>query len=112
MRLTNYIRTLQNLPVLDQPRTDRSEDLSRAVLEEIGVIAPYTPANDGWMTQQVTYRDGGGCAIEVGSYTLSERDVRVLRRAIKIGKTADEFRRLVAEVEAVVQAGENQDDQV
>jgi hypothetical protein len=44
MRLTNYIRTLQNLPVLDQPRTDRSEDLSRAVLEEIGVIAPYTPA--------------------------------------------------------------------
>jgi len=51
---------------------------------------------------------GGGRQIDLGSYNLSARDLRV---ALTIGvKSEGELRRLLAELEAAVEADQNQDD--
>ena len=110
MRVVNDLRTSSNFPVLDHPRTEQSGDLDRVVLEESGAITPSTPEDDPWTTMPVhlEYDLGGGRQIDLGSYNLIARDLRV---ALTIGvKSEGEFRRLLAELEAAVQADQNQDD--
>jgi hypothetical protein len=102
MRLVNKLRTSSNF------RTEQKEDLDQVVLEESGAITPSTPEGDPWTTMPVRlkYDLGGGRQIDLGSYNLSERDLSV---ALTIGeKSESEFRRLLAELDAVVQAHQNQ----
>ena len=109
IRMVNSLRTAV-VPVLDHPRTEPSEDLNRGVLDESRATTPSTPEADPWTTMPVhlEYDLGGGRQIELGSYNLSGRDLRV---ALTIGvKSEGEFRRLLAELEAAVQADQNQDD--
>jgi hypothetical protein len=113
MRVVNKLRTPSDFLVFDHPRTEQSEDLVRVVLEEFGVITPYTPEDEGWKTMpvQLVYDAGGGRQIELNCYNLVRHQVWALARAIGIGlQSESEFRRLLAELEAVVQADENQDD--
>ena len=106
MSLVNKIRTSSNF------RTEQSEDLDQVVLEESGAITPSTPEDDPWTTMPVRlkYDLGGGRQIDLGSYNLSVRDLRV---ALTIGEKSErEFRRLLAELEAAVQADGKRDGQV
>lgn len=81
--LAYLLRTPPNNPVLDDPRT---EDLDGVVLEEFGVITPYTPEDHGCKTRPVrlTHDFVGGLQIELGPYNLGERELRVLDRAIHL----------------------------
>jgi hypothetical protein len=89
-------------------RTEQSEDLDQVVLEEAGAITPSTPEDYPVATMPVRleYDLGGGRQIDLGSYNLSARDLNV---ALTIGeKSESEFRRLLAELDAAVQANQNQ----
>jgi hypothetical protein len=69
---------------LDDPRTSGNEEFGREVIEELGAIAAYTPANDHWVRMDVrlVYDSSGGFTIEVGPFDLDENDIAVLQRAI------------------------------
>jgi hypothetical protein len=104
MRVVNMLRTPPNFPVLDHTRTELSEDLGLLARED-GVVTPSTPEDDGGMTPvHLVYKSGGGREIELGSYNLGKRGLRVL------GDALFEFRRLLFEL--AVQADENKDDEV
>lgn len=110
----NFLRTLPDYPVLDDPRTEENEDLGRVVLEEFGVITPYTPEDDWWKTMPVRLAYGcvGGLQVEVGPYTLGKRELRVLSRAINTWlEQENQSRRIQAERETAERADANQDGQ-
>jgi hypothetical protein len=109
------LRTPPNFPVLDHPRTECNDEFGRVVLEEFGVITPYTPEDDGWkaMPVRLVYDCGGGLQIEAGPYTLGRRQLRVLIAAINAWlKSENDSLRLQAERQAAEPTDGTRDGQV
>ena len=96
-----------NLTRLDPDHlpTERSEDKIRIWIEESDEIAPST-REDGWRpaSVQLVYELGEGREIDLGSWDASDLAEVVFKVAMKSEK---EFRRLLAELEAVVEADES-----
>lgn len=78
------LRTPPNFPLLDHPRIELDEEACRVVLEEFGVVTPYTPEDDYWKTMPVrlVHDDWDGFQVEFGPYTLRRRELRVFSVAV------------------------------
>jgi len=79
--LANLLRNpVDHWPVEDSPRT--SYDEWHGVVEEIGDLHVYRPAEDVFVRMPVRVAFQGDYQIEIGPLDLRAKDISVLRRAI------------------------------
>jgi hypothetical protein len=70
--------------VLDDPRIFADEQLDREIVEDCGTVMPYSGEGEQWcaMPVRLVWDQAGGLQIELGPYTLPQREVDVITSAI------------------------------
>lgn len=73
---------MADFPVLDGNRDTRE---GRVVIDECGELQPYIDEMDGWvsMPTRVAYTPAAGIVLEIGPYTLDDREITRLGDAIR-----------------------------
>jgi hypothetical protein len=100
-----HLAALPNLTILDQ-RIEPSEDKIIVTAEVSRPIAPSAREGGGRpLLVGLVYELGGGREIDLGTWDLSNSDRKLLFEILE--KSEKEFRRLLAELEAVGQADDS-----
>lgn len=78
--MSNY-----RFPALDAPRTEGNRTLGRVVFDSFGHVEPFIEETDSWVAMPVrlVHDSAAGLHLELGPYSLDNRDVERLRAAVR-----------------------------